>query len=409
MTDTLPFADLKVVDLTWVVAGPSVGRVLADYGATVVRVESARRIETARLVGPFHGGVPGPERSALYGNVNAGKLGLALDLSLEPAREVVRDLVRWADVIAESFSPGLMHRWGLDYESLREIKPGLIMLSTSLMGQTGPYAGYAGYGNSGAALSGFQNLAGWPDRPPIGPFGPYTDYVGPRYALVAVLAALEYRRRTGAGCYIDHSQAESGINFLAPEFVDYFVTGRIAERNGNADLQMAPHGVYSCKPDDGRPEAWVAIAVRSDEEWKRLATLIGGPNLASDARFASAAERLACAAELDELVSTWTASRSTGEIERLLQTRGIPAHAVLVSGDLVDDPQLQHRGHFVHLPHPLHGETVVEASRFRMSGTPPVTELCAPTIGRDSKLVLRDILGYGDERIATLTALGALE
>lgn len=409
MTDMLPFKDLKVVDLTWVVAGPSIGRVLADYGATVVRVESARRIETARLVGPFHDGVPGPERSALYGNVNAGKLGLALDLSLEPARDVVRDLVRWADVIAEAFSPGVMHRWRLDYESLRGIKPDLIMLSTSLMGHSGPYAGYAGYGNSGAALSGFQNLVGWPDRPPIGPFGPYTDYVGPRYALVAVLAALEYRRRTGEGCYIDHSQAESGINFLAPAFIDYCVTGRIAERNGNADPQMAPHGVYPCISEDGRPDAWVAIAVRSEEEWARLAELIGGPTLTSDARFASAAERLARAGELDELVSAWTARRGAEEAESLLQDLGIPAHAVQTAGRLVDDRQLQHGGHFVQLPHPLHGDTVVETSRFRMSRTPAVTESCAPTLGRDTDFVLRDILGYGDERIATLGELGVLQ
>ena len=406
--DTMPFADLKVVDLTWVVAGPTVGRVLADYGATVIRVETAKRVETARLVGPFHDGVPGPERSALYGNVNAGKLGLALDLSLEPAREVVRDLVRWADVVAEAFSPGVMRRWGLDYESLHDINPNLIMLSTSLMGQTGPYAGYAGYGNSGAALSGFQYLAGWPDRPPIGPFGPYTDYVGPRYALVAVLAALEHRRRTGEGCYIDHSQAESGINFLAPAFADYFVTGRVAERNGNADLTMAPHGVYRCRPEDGRPDMWVAIAVRSNDEWVRLATLIGGPDLASDARFVSSADRLRRAEELDEMLNQWTGRHTAREVERLLQDFHIAAHTVQTGGDFVDDHQLQHRGHFVRLAHPLHGETVVESSRFRLSRTPAVTEMCAPTFGRDTDRVLRDILGYEEERIAALTELGAL-
>jgi crotonobetainyl-CoA:carnitine CoA-transferase CaiB-like acyl-CoA transferase len=409
MTNTLPLAGLKVADLSWVVAGPTVGRVLADYGAIVVRVETAKRVETARVVGPFHGGVPGPEQSALYGNVNAGKLGLALDLSLEPARAVVRDLVRWADVVTEAFSPGMMHRWGLDYEALRAIKPDLIMLSTSLMGQTGPYAGYAGYGNSGAALSGFQNLVGWPDRLPIGPFGPYTDYVGPRYSLVAVLAALEYRRRSGEGCYIDHSQAESGINFLAAAFVDHFTTGRIAERAGNTDPQMAPHGVFRCRPEDDQQDAWVAIAVRSDDEWVRLAGLIGGPNLAADARFASTAARLARTDELDKLLNEWTAQRSASEVEELLQDRGIPAHKVQTSRDFADDPQLQHLGHLVRLEHPLHGETVVEASRFRLSRTPAVTDRCAPTYGRDTHLVLRDILGYDDERIAALTEIGALE
>src|ERR1700730_16620708 len=148
----LPLSDLKVVDLSWVVAGPVIGRALADYGARVVRVESGTRVETARVVGPFHGGKTGVENSALYGNVNAGKLGLALDLSVESAREVVRDLVRWADVLIEAFTPGVMTRWGLDYEALRQIKPDLIMLSTSLMGGTGPYSSFAGYGNVGAAM-----------------------------------------------------------------------------------------------------------------------------------------------------------------------------------------------------------------------------------------------------------------
>jgi crotonobetainyl-CoA:carnitine CoA-transferase CaiB-like acyl-CoA transferase len=439
MDDPRPFAGLKVLDLMWVVAGPAVTRVLADYGATVIRVESSRRVETARLVGPFHGGVPGPEQSVLYGNVNAGKLGLALDLSMEPAREVVRDLVRWADVVAEAYSPGVVGRWGLDYEALRRIKPDLIMLSTSLNGQTGPYAGFAGYGNAGAALSGFQNLVGWPDRPPIGPFGPYTDYVGPRFSLIALLAALDHHRRTGEGCYIDHSQAESGINFLAPQLLDSFATGRIAERNGNRDPRMAPHGVYAGvgsresgvgggtegrgKREEGRVGdgsgdggagrnsggGWVAIAVRDDEEWKRLARLIGGEALAADARFATVERRLACADALDEIVGARTAERDAREIETLLQGHGIPAYLVQSSPEMLADPQLRHRGHFIELAHPLHGTTVVEASRFKLSRTPAVTDTCAPTFGRDNDRVLRDILGYDDERIAALAAAGALE
>jgi crotonobetainyl-CoA:carnitine CoA-transferase CaiB-like acyl-CoA transferase len=421
MTDLQPLAGLKVADLTWVVAGPTVGRVLADYGATVVRVETSRRVETARVVGPWHDGVAGAERSVLYGNVNAGKLGLALDLSLEPAREVVRDLVRWADVVAEAFTPGVIQRWGLDYESLRRIKPDLIMLSTSLMGQTGPYAGYAGYGTSGAALSGFQNLVGYPDRPPIGPFGPYTDYVAPRYSLVAVLAALDHRRRTGEGCYIDHSQAETGINFLAPAFLDYYASGRVAERAGNRDPQMAPHGVYGCRGDGGqgsgagegaaRPAAsvWVAIAVRSDVEWVRLATLIGGDELAADQRFATAAQRLEHADVLDDVIGAWTAERTAVEVESLLQGQGIPAHVAQASIDAVADPQLQHRGHFVELPHPQFGRTVIETSRYKLSRTPAVIERAAPAFGQDNRHVLRDILGYDDERIGALAECGALE
>jgi crotonobetainyl-CoA:carnitine CoA-transferase CaiB-like acyl-CoA transferase len=186
-----PLDRLKVLDLSWVVAGPVIGRALADFGATVVRVESSRRIETARLMPPFIANIPDPEASALYETCNAGKLGMCLDLSSEPGRAVVNDLARWADVAIESFSPGTMDRFGLSPEVLRAANPGLIVLSSALCGQSGPWSSLAGYGNVGAALAGFQYLVGWPDRTPIGPFGPYTDYVGPRFALVTLLAALD--------------------------------------------------------------------------------------------------------------------------------------------------------------------------------------------------------------------------
>jgi crotonobetainyl-CoA:carnitine CoA-transferase CaiB-like acyl-CoA transferase len=423
----LPLSGLKVLDLTWVAAGPTVSRVLADYGATVVHVESSRRIETARRVGPNHGGVPGVEASALYGNMNAGKLGLTLDLSQEAGRDTVRDLVRWADVVAESYTPGVMRRWGLDYEALRRIKTDLIMLSTSLTGQTGPYATLSGYGTFGAGMSGFQDLVGWPDRPPLGPSGPYTDYVAPRFSLAAMLAALDHRRRTGEGCYIDQAQAESAMHFLAPVYVDYFATGRVAERAGNRDPRMAPHGVYPCKDEGGRTrsardggevaggdqihpsESWVAVAVRTDEEWSRLAALIDGPALAADPRFTTAAGRLAHADLLDEIMAAWTAERTAAEVETLLQDRGIPAHAALTSAEAASDPQLRERGHFVTLSHPLHGTTVVEGSRYRLSRTPAVISRCAPTLGRDNEHVLRGILGYDDERMVELAVAGVLE
>ena len=178
-----------------------------------------------------------------------------------------------------------MQRWGLGYEALREANPGLVMLSTSLMGQTGRFSAVAGYGNIGAAFAGFQQLVGWPDELPVGPYGPYTDYVGPRFAIVALLGALDHRRRTGEGCHLDISQAEAGMQFLAPQIADYSVTGRIAQHEGNRDAQMAPHGVFRCRgtassgaivgtartePSDQHP-AWVAIAVRSDAEWQALA------------------------------------------------------------------------------------------------------------------------------------------
>ena len=178
---------------------------------------------------------PGRDSSALYQNLNTGKLGLSLDLNNEQAREVVRDLVRWADVVTESFSPRAMKMWGLDYESLRKIKPDIIMISSCLMGQTGPMAKFAGFGNLAAAISGFFNLTGWPDRPPAGPFSAYTDYVAPRFTALSILAALDHRRRTGQGQYIDQSQAEATLHFLTPALLDYTVNGRVQGATGNRD------------------------------------------------------------------------------------------------------------------------------------------------------------------------------
>ena len=404
---TLPLDGLKVVDLSWVVAGPSIGRVLADYGATVVRMESPRRVDTARHMGPFASAKRTVESGALYGNVNSGKLGLSLDLSLEEGRAVVRDLVRWGDVLIEAFAPGMMKRWGLDYPALRELRPDLVMLSTSLAGGTGPYAAFAGYGGAGAAMSGVMHLAGYPDRPPKGPFGPYTDFVGPRFALFTLLAALDHRRRTGEGCHLDCAQAEAGIQFLGQAVADHAINGRVAQRCGNRDPAMAPHGVYPCRTGPECDTPWMAIAIRSDGEWQRFATLLGGE--ATDPRLATLDARLAQADRLDAWVAAWTSARSGAAIEIELQAAGIAAHRAATSADMQDDPQLVHRRHYVELPHPQLGRTVVENTRFELSATPARVTRAAPVYGQDNDHVLRTLLGYNQARIDALQASGALK
>jgi crotonobetainyl-CoA:carnitine CoA-transferase CaiB-like acyl-CoA transferase len=405
--DGLPLDGLRMLDLTWVVAGPVVGRALADFGATVIRVESSARIETARHMPPFQGGKPGVENSALYSTCNAGKLGITLDLGTPAGRKVVEDLIGWCDVVAEAFSPGLMRRWGLDYETLAARHPGLIMISSSINGQTGPTARLAGYGNVGAALSGYQAIVGWPGEPPIGPFGPYTDYVGPRFALAVLLAALDHRRRTGEGCYIDISQVESGILFQSAELADYFMQGTITARMGNADRQMAPHGVYPCQPD-GSGERFVAIAVRDDTDWQRLATVLGRADLAAGERLRTAPGRRACQAELDAVIADWTRHRSAGQVQEQLQAAGVPAHVSSSSKDFCTDPQLAHRGHLISLPHPLHGTTTVEGPRYLLSETPGRVSRAAPTLGQDNEHVLTQILGYGRDRVRQLQEAGVL-
>ncbi len=398
-------AGVNVLDFTWVMAGPATTRILADYGATVVRVESTTKIDTARTLAPFRHGRPGAERSGCFQNLNAGKRMLTLDLGRPDGRDVVRDLVRWADVVTESFSVGVLRRLGLDYEALRAVKPDLVMLSTCLMGQTGPLAGLAGYGNLAAAISGFSNLGGWPDRPPAGPFSAYTDYVSPRFMAVAILAALEHRRRTGEGQYVDLSQGEASLHFLGPALLDHGVNARVWGRSGNRDPEMAPHGVYPGAGDD----RWVAIAIRSDGEWRALATLIGRPDLARDPALASAAGRRAQHDALDAAVAAWTATLDMHEVEARCQARGIAAAAVQNSIDLCRDPQLLHRGHFVRFEDPELGATMLEGTRFHLSRTPARIGGTVPTYGRDNLHVLSTVLGYDEARITTLVAAGVLE
>lgn len=400
-TGRLPLEGLKVADFMWVFAGPWASRALADLGATVVRVESVHHLDTLRTAGNFQDDKTHPDWSLQFGNLNAGKLSVALDLSKPEARDVALDLVRWSDVVLESFTPKAMKGFGLDYESLRTVKPDLVMASSCLMGQYGRHAHLAGFGTMAAAVSGFFHVTGWPDRQPCGPFGAYTDYVSPRFLLVSVLAALEWRRRTGEGQHIDLSQAEASLQLLAPAVLDYTVNGRVVERAGNDDVRYAPHGIYPALGED----RWVAVAVTDDEQWRALCGLVGRADLAG----LSGAARLECRRSLDEVLASWTEGRTPDEVTALLQGVGVPAHGVQNTVEAFEDPQLDHRGHFVEVPHAAMGRTWVEGCRARLSRTPARVDRGAPTIGEHSWEVLTEVLGYDEERAAELAAAGIFE
>jgi crotonobetainyl-CoA:carnitine CoA-transferase CaiB-like acyl-CoA transferase len=402
MGHELPLADVKILDFMWVMAGPAATRILADYGATIVRIESPTRVDTARTLQPFHANTPGPDTSGLFGNCNAGKLGISLDLGNPRSREVVHDLVRWADIVTESFSPKAMRAWGFDYESLRKVKGDIIMLSTCLMGQSGPLAKIAGFGNMAAAISGFHNLTGWPDRKPAGPFGAYTDYVAPRFSAMALLAALDHHRRTGQGQYIDQSQAESALHFLTPAILDYTANGRIESRAGNTDSRFAPHGVYPARGDD----RWIAVVCTNDAQWRALASAMKRDNLRDDPRYATAAARLERRDELDVIVAEFTKTLEAGEAEAMLQAAGVAAHPVQNSSEIFADPQMRHRGHFVAIEHPALGATYVEGPRAKLSRTPAQVRSAAPAVGQHNQRVLEEFLGYDEDRITDLAAAG---
>lgn len=401
----LPLAGLKVVDFMWVIAGPLCTRVLADYGATVVKVESSVRLDPARGSPAFRDGEPGVDTGVPFSSFNAGKMSVTVDPSNPAGREVILDLVRWADIVTESFSPKAMKGWGLDYPALAEVNPSLIMLSSCLMGQTGPRAQVPGYGNMAAALAGFYDLTGWPDRSPAGPYLAYTDGVSPRFMLVSLLGALEHRRRTGEGQHIDLSQAEAAIHLLAPAILDHELNGRVWHRMGNRDLEYCPHGVYPARGED----RWVAIACQSDAAWRGLCGAMERDDLLADPALATAAGRFAREDELDRALAEWTDVRGESEVEAALTKAGVAAHAVQNSQECVDDPQLVHRRHFVAVPHTATEEMVVENTRSLLSRTPSRVTRGGPTLGEHNVEVLQDILGYDDARMADVFASLAME
>ena len=233
MTRRYAFEGIKVADFAWVGVGPITTKYLADHGATVIRIESHTRPDVLRLAPPWRDGQPGLDRSQFFASFNTSKYGITLDLSKSPAQELARKLIAWADVAVESFTPKAMRNWNLGYEQLGQVNPKLIMLSTCQQGQTGPHALYPGFGQLMASLSGYYHISGWPDRDPAPPYGAYTDFIAPRFAATVLMAALDYRRRTGKGQYIDLAQYEASLHFLAPAILDYQVNGRVLGREGN--------------------------------------------------------------------------------------------------------------------------------------------------------------------------------
>ena len=396
--DALPFAGLKVADFAWVGVGPITSKYLADHGATVVRVESENRPDVLRGAPPFKDNVPGINRSQFFGDFNTSKLGLALDLTREEAIAVAKRLVAWSDVMIESFTPGAVQRMGLDYEHLREINPGLVMVSTCLMGQTGPARKMSGYGYHAGAMAGYYEVTGWPDRPPSGPWTAYTDTIAPRFVSCVLAAALDRRRRTGEGCYIDLAQLEAALHFLGPEILDYQVNGRSVTRIGNRSRFAAPQGCYPCAGEDN----WVAVAVDTDSQWRALAGVVGCPD-----DYPTNADRLAAHA-IDGVLSAWTSGREAASVARELQAAGVPAGVVQRSSELLKDPQYLHRGFYREFEHGEMGRIPYAGHQFRISDYDNGPRGPAPQLGEHSFQVLAELLGMSDDEVGEAFASGAI-
>ncbi len=394
---SLPLQGVKIADFSWVGAGPRATKDLADLGATVIKIESRKRLDLGRLSPPF--ATPGrdPDASVFFGITNTSKLGVTINLSDPRGIEVAKKLVAWADIVVENFSHGYMDRIGLSFDTLKAIRPDIIQISVSVAGRSGPLGTMRGYGNSAGALSGMAALSGWPDRDPhMAPFA-YGDVVAPMFATVATLAALEHRRQTGEGQLIDISQTEPLIHVMADQFA--------AEQNGtggkpgNRSARYAPHGAYPARGVD----QWTAIAVRTDAEWATLAHAAG----IDEPRFATLAGRKQHEDELDAALSNWTRGQDKRVLADRLSALGIPAEPVNDGRDVFTDPELIERGHYRAITHSKLGTCDMPAPPLRFSDS-DIRVGAPPNLGEHNHEVFVDLLGMNEAEVRDLTEAGAL-
>jgi crotonobetainyl-CoA:carnitine CoA-transferase CaiB-like acyl-CoA transferase len=390
---------IHVLDFTWVGVGPITTKYLADNGAEVIKIESASHIDILRVAPPWKDGQPsGINSSQFFASYNTSKKGIALNLSKPEGRALALRLLPWADVVAESFTPHVMREFGLDYARLSAIKPDIVMLSTCLQGQTGPRAEFAGFGQLLSALSGFYSICGYSEAELTPPYGAYTDYVAPRFAACAVLAALDYRKRTGRGQHIDLSQYEAGLQYMAPAIIDYCATGRVAGPAANRSERYAPHGAYRCQDEDGE-ERWIAIAVEDDAQWRAMQSVLG---VAEDGRFESARERFERRDDLDQFIAPLFRQRSADDLTVALQKHGVAAYPVQSCLDLHNDENLRAFDFWNWLDHKEMGPSPYEGLQHRLTATPGKLRSPAPVLGQHNEEIFGGMLGLSAAEIEQL-------
>ncbi|MCX5997878.1 MAG: CoA transferase [Chloroflexi bacterium] len=383
-----PLQGIRVLDFTWMLAGPYATRLLADFGAEVIKVQSKLTATGAEQ-----------NDAGYFASWNRNKLGITLDLSRAEARQLALELVSKCDLVMENFTPRVMEGWGLGYHDLKLVKPDIVMISLSGFGHSGPWRNYAALGTTVQATSGITHLTSYNDGRPDGIGFAYADHISGLYAALAALAALRRRDCHGQGAYVDISELEAACSTLGPALLDYSVNGRAAAPAGNKAEwgQAIPHGCYRCKGED----RWCVIAVFSEEEWQSLCHVMGQPQLARQEKFSSARLRLENADELDTLIETWTVNYTSREVMDMLQSAGVPAAAVNNAQDLADDPQLSGRGFFVELEHPVLGLTRADGNPIRMSAAPALYHKAAPLLGADNRRVFIDILGMEEDKFGS--------
>jgi crotonobetainyl-CoA:carnitine CoA-transferase CaiB-like acyl-CoA transferase len=402
----LPLAGVRVLDLSWVWAGPHCTMMLGLLGAEVIKVESSNRLDLTRRSHLFAADLePGPNRCGYFHQINQGKLGIGVDLSQPEGVALVQRLAEQSDVMISNFGTGVLERLGLGSEAMQRRNPRLICALISAFGQTGPCRHYMGYGPLISPLAGISSATGYPGGPPEDVGLAYGDPNGGVYTAVAILAALLTREADGAGQVIDLSMWEAMLCTGFEGWMNHALGNAPYAPMGNRHPTLAPHNVYRCAGED----AWVAIAAESPAQWQALCAAIGQPALAQDARFRAAAARKAHEDALDALLGAWCAAHDKWEVTRVLQSAGVPALPSLDSRELHGNPHLLAREAFTHWPHREVGVRPMMGPPWRFARRPNGLGKAAPCLGEDTDAVLERLLGLDAEARAALRARGAIE
>jgi len=375
---------LRVLDFTWVLAGPYATRILADFGAEVIKVQSLKTAKGAES-----------NLSGYFNTWNRNKRSITLDMSRPEAKDLILRLTKISDVVIENFTPRVMANWGLTYEELKEVNQKIIMVSMSAMGQTGPWKDYVAFGPALQALSGLTYLSSFDDKQPLGLGYAYGDHVIGLYGALAVLAALENRFRTDRGQYVDLSGYEALCTLLGPTIMGVSSNKTPARPQGNHSDQIdaCPSSCYPCRGTD----RWCVVSASTEDEWQALCRVLDRADLLKDERFRTLSGRRSKVEQLDGLIGRWTAKRSAEEAVTLLQEAGVPAGVVQNAEDLAQDPHLLARQFFVPLKHPVLGRTLNDRSPIRFEEDETVNWKAAPQLGEDNRYVFRELLGLTEE------------
>lgn len=395
-----PLEGIRVISLGTGVVVPDAAKILGELGADVIKIESSGNLDFMRTIAAEK------NSSAGFNEANRNKRSFGADLRTEKGKEIVRRLIKMSDIVGENFRGGVVKNLGLDYESVRQLKPDIIYISSQGFGGGGPHSDYPAYGPMLSAGSGMLSIWKLPDDPyPVGSNSPLPDHMASKQVVIAVLAALDYKRRTGKGQFIDLAQTEVAAALIGEHYLDYTVNKRSPQPIGNRCPYAAPHGCYPCKGKDN----WVAISVFTNEEWQSFGEAIDSPVWARDPKFADVLGRLKNVDKLDKLVVDWTSNHEAWEVMEALQSVGVAAGVVQRAPDSMKDPQLKWDNAIIELDHPVVGKRLYPGIPFKLSETPPLPSTPPPLLGQHTDEICRELLNMSAEEIKRLKEEAILE